>query len=107
MKDLIEQVLEIEQKAAAITQQAELDARKIVDTAHNEARDGVEKARAEAAAQMQQIIEQGISQAHFEHDRRLEEARRQSGKLVEVDPQAVQRAADLIVAAVLGRPQEA
>ena len=107
MKDLIEQVLEIEQKAAGIVEQAELDARKTVDTAHNEARDIVENARAEAAAQMQTIIETGISNAHFEHDRRLEEARRDSDQLAQIDPDAVERAADIIVDAVLGRTQEA
>ena len=103
MKDLIEKVLEIEEKARSIVAEAEKAGGKVTGAARTTAREILDAARADAVTKSRKFAKDKIDEARAERECRLEEANEKSIRLAEIAPEARQKAVDMVVAAVLGR----
>ena len=109
MSDVIERLLQVEEKAKTFIEQARRDASKTVEDARQEARGILGKAREDSRAENEQFQKAEQQKADGERERTIEQARSRTVGLDGVDEDRLARAVDSVVQAIAwaGSPRDA
>lgn len=107
MSDVVQRLLQVEEEAKSIIEQARQEATKLVDDARQEARCTVEQSRRAARAEAEEIVRAREQEARDERQRALDEAGRSAVNIESVDPDRLKRAVDRVVQVIARRETDA
>ena len=102
IRNVIEQVLDVEGQAREIVSQAERQSREILKRAQEEAQHIIETAKREAVEQVHQDVKRTLSEAEEQRDTRIAEEMKKDALFIEKSRQKVPQAVEMIVREILG-----
>jgi vacuolar-type H+-ATPase subunit H len=102
IRNVIEQVLDVEGQAREIVSQAEQQSREILKRAQEDAQHIIETAKHEAVEQVHRETKRTLEEAEKQRDERIAEEMTKDALFVEKSRQKVPRAVEMIVREILG-----
>lgn len=107
MSDVVQRLLQVEEEAKNIIEQARHEATKLVEDARQEARRTVEESRRAARAEAEEIVRAREQEARDETQRALDEAGRSAVSIESVDPDRLKHAVERVVRVIARRETDA
>ena len=107
MSDVVQRLLEVEEEAKSIIEQARQEASRLVEDARQEAQRTLEQSRLAARAEAEEIVRAREQEARDERQRALDEAGRSAVSIESVDPDRLRRAVDRVVRVIARRETDA
>jgi len=100
MSDVIERLLEVEQKAKGVIEEARRQASGLVDVARRDAQQALKESRDVARKQADEFLREQEGRAQVQREALLQDARGGVMSIEKVDPQRLGRAVEQVVGAV-------
>ncbi len=102
IRNVIEQVLDVEGQAREIVGKAEQESREILKRAQEDAQRNLDAAKHKAVEQVHRETKQALDDAEKQRDARIAEEMRKDALLTEKSRQKIPRAAEMIARQILG-----
>ncbi|MDP6106842.1 MAG: hypothetical protein QGI33_00190 [Candidatus Brocadiia bacterium] len=107
MSDVVQRLLQVEEEAKSIIEQARQEASSLVEDARLEARRTVDQSRLAARAEADEIVRAREQEARDERQRALDEAGRSAVSIESTDPDRLKHAVDRVVQVIARRETDA